>query len=79
MRLESTEMGGTPPGAWGEGWIVREGSVELEYGSGLAARVRAGGVRGRCKEETWAWCRPGWRTAEEEDSSDQSWDIYRYL
>lgn len=36
-----------------------EGSVELE--TGVAACVHAGGVRGRCREETWAWSKPGWR------------------
>lgn len=62
MRLEDTEVRGTTPGAWQEGWM--EGSLELETGSGLAVCVRAGGERGRCREQTWAWNKPGWRREE---------------
>lgn len=60
---QGTEVGGTTPGAWQEQWM--EGSWRLQTGSGLAACVRAAGERGRCKEETWAWSRPGWRRAED--------------
>lgn len=64
MKLEGTEVGGTPPGVWQEGWM--KGSLELENGSGLAVCVHAGGERGRCREQTWAWSRPGRRRAEDE-------------
>lgn len=52
-----------------------EGSVGLGTGSGLAVCGRAGVVGGRCREHKWAWSRPGWRRAEDDECSDQAWFI----
>lgn len=51
------------------------GSFEMETGSGVAVAVyvHAGEVRGRCREQTLAWSKPGWRRAE---GDDQFWYIY---
>lgn len=62
MRAEGTGVGGTTPGAWQERWM--EGRLDL--GSGLAVCARAGGGRGICRGDTWAWSRPGRRRAEDE-------------
>lgn len=67
VGLGDTEVRCTTPGAWLERWM--EGSWGLRTGSGLVACARAGGERGRCREQTWAWSRPGWRRAEDGGSA----------